>query len=437
MPPARNPQRPARVASAGAARVPAGRQIRRPAARPGPAAPGRAQLRAHSPDPEYLPAGAASRQRVSWVVTAARSGMDRPRAAAGAPTAAADAPAARPTAAERNRQVQREYLERKQARTEAVYAQVSELEARRAELQAQLGPLLARHEQLTRSLPWHEQTEEWSFMASIASCAPGGADEEDTPDQAPLPDLIQSMMLEPDATVEHLYASADLHDTAEEESAVFKPLCLMPGPKPSCSTPWRRLVAKLQLTRAQREGIAAGYEHHIQSEAFLHEDCLGIAAKLQKLPRLVGDLTDSLKPNLAMCAIGCQLAAIAQRGKGLTQQLTRTCFQVFSGAQMKILCELVSVLPLDVRGLCREIAATGPAKRRVQSAPITRLISPAAHSRKRAAARRTVTEQDTITADVASDDARGNAPNVVPQKRRSAGPSSPQDIDKVKKRRER
>jgi hypothetical protein len=45
-----------------------------------------------------------------------------------------------------------------QARTEAVYAQVSELEARRAELQAQLGPLLARHEQLTRSLPWHEQT---------------------------------------------------------------------------------------------------------------------------------------------------------------------------------------------------------------------------------------------------------------------------------------
>lgn len=49
---------------------------------------------------------------------------------------------------------------------------------------------------------------------------------------------------------------------------------------------------------------------------------------------------------------------------------------------MKILCELVSVLPLDVRGLCREIAATGPAKRRVQSAPITRLISPAAHSRK-------------------------------------------------------
>jgi hypothetical protein len=116
MPPARNPQRPARVASAGAARVPAGRQIRRPAARPGPAAPGRAQLRAHSPDPEYLPAGAASRQRVSWVVTAARSGMDRPRAAAGAPTAAADAPAARPTAAERNRQVQREYLERKQVR---------------------------------------------------------------------------------------------------------------------------------------------------------------------------------------------------------------------------------------------------------------------------------------------------------------------------------
>jgi hypothetical protein len=42
-----------------------------------------------------------------------------------------------------------------------------------------------------------------------------------------------------------------------------------------------RLQAKLQLTRAQREGIAAGYEHHIQSEAFLHEDCLGIAAKLQ------------------------------------------------------------------------------------------------------------------------------------------------------------
>lgn len=39
-----------------------------------------------------------------------------------------------------------------------MYAQVSELEARRAELQAQLGPLLARHEQLTRSLPWHEQT---------------------------------------------------------------------------------------------------------------------------------------------------------------------------------------------------------------------------------------------------------------------------------------
>ena len=37
--------------------------------------------------------------------------------------------------------------------------------------------------------------EEWSFMASIASCAPGGADEADTPDQAPLPDLIQSMML--------------------------------------------------------------------------------------------------------------------------------------------------------------------------------------------------------------------------------------------------
>lgn len=116
VPPARNPQRAARVASAGAARVPAGRQIRRHAARPGPAAPGRARLRAHSPDPEYLPAGAASRQRVSWVVTAARSGMDRPRAAAGAPFAAADAPAARPTAAERNRQVQREYLERKQVR---------------------------------------------------------------------------------------------------------------------------------------------------------------------------------------------------------------------------------------------------------------------------------------------------------------------------------
>ena len=43
-------------------------------------------------------------------------------------------------------------------------------------------------------------------MASIASCAPGGADEVDAPDQAPLPDLIHSMMLVRQSQHKHIFS---------------------------------------------------------------------------------------------------------------------------------------------------------------------------------------------------------------------------------------
>jgi hypothetical protein len=39
----------------------------------------------------------------------------------------------------------------------ALFDQVDELEARRAELQVQMASLLCQHEQLARSQPWHDQ----------------------------------------------------------------------------------------------------------------------------------------------------------------------------------------------------------------------------------------------------------------------------------------
>lgn len=54
-----------------------------------------------------------------------------------------------------------------------MHAQVGELEARRAELLAQLGPLLTRHEQLTRSLPWHKQQVPSAVLASLQISIPG------------------------------------------------------------------------------------------------------------------------------------------------------------------------------------------------------------------------------------------------------------------------
>lgn len=37
----------------------------------------------------------------------------------------------------------------------------------------------------------------------------------------------------------------------------------------------------LRLTKSQREAIGDGYERYVQAEAFLHEDCLALATKLQ------------------------------------------------------------------------------------------------------------------------------------------------------------
>lgn len=44
-----------------------------------------------------------------------------------------------------------------QALASAVRDREAELKERREELQVQLGSLLARHEQLARALPWHQQ----------------------------------------------------------------------------------------------------------------------------------------------------------------------------------------------------------------------------------------------------------------------------------------
>ena len=44
-----------------------------------------------------------------------------------------------------------------QAKAEATHASVGHLEERLAELQAYMGPLMTRHAQLTRSMPWHQQ----------------------------------------------------------------------------------------------------------------------------------------------------------------------------------------------------------------------------------------------------------------------------------------
>lgn len=38
---------------------------------------------------------------------------------------------------------------------------------------------------------------------------------------------------------------------------------------------------QLDMSKKQREAIAAGYDCYIQSEAFLRDECLDLAAKLQ------------------------------------------------------------------------------------------------------------------------------------------------------------
>ncbi|KAK9902737.1 hypothetical protein WJX75_004394 [Coccomyxa subellipsoidea] len=329
-----------------------------------------------------------------------------------------------PTTA-RNRQLQREYLQRKRVKDRALFDQVDELEARRAELQVQMASLLCQHEQLARSQPWHDQQEEWSFMASIASCAPGGADEVDAPDQAPLPDLIHSMMLEPDATAANLYASAGLLTPSKDEAASLNTPC--PAAKPTADSaattvPWHQVVKQLDMSKKQREAIAAGYDCYIQSEAFLRDECLDLAAKLQKLPGPVGALTNSWRPNLATHLISSQLAGIAKHGNELTQRLTQTCFQVLTDAQQGLLRQLFSPLPLDVHALCDEVASLVPKKVRAQNMPAAKGCSnqPAVR-RKRAAANKPVAAQENACADVCAYVAvkKGNAPDLRKRPRNS------------------
>ncbi len=112
---------PAAVGSAGAKIAlevsPAGWQIRRPASRPlTSATAGRRRPHALA-DPDYVPgaAAAAAPQRALWAGAPAQARITRTRGAAAAPAVAAAA-AGRRTAAEKNREVQREYLQRKQVR---------------------------------------------------------------------------------------------------------------------------------------------------------------------------------------------------------------------------------------------------------------------------------------------------------------------------------
>ena len=41
---------------------------------------------------------------------------------------------------------------------------------------------------------------------------------------------------------------------------------------------------RLRLSKSQKDDIGKIYEHHVQAEAFLQEDCLAIAIKLQVAP---------------------------------------------------------------------------------------------------------------------------------------------------------
>ncbi|CAL8466355.1 g5891 [Coccomyxa elongata] len=303
-------------------------------------------------------------------------------------------PAARLAATERNRKVQREYLQRKQAREQATHASVVHLEERLAELQAHMGPLLARHEQLTWSLPWHQQQEEVDFMASIARSSPCRTEASAGMQSPPSPSrFVENMMLEPDTTMHQIFASAGLHDFKQGDGAnqstnvAAAHACITPrnaARGSSDSAPLQSLVGRLRLTKSQKETIGEGYACYVQAETFLQEDCLALATKLQRLPTPGGALEDSSLQVLARHLIGSQLGGIIRRDQELTQRLTHTCFQVLNRHQVDLLRQVAPSAALDWPALCREI--TGGRLKRARPPPAADSI-PTAQPTKRAALR--------------------------------------------------
>ncbi|BDA51287.1 hypothetical protein COCOBI_18-1640 [Coccomyxa sp. Obi] len=384
-------------ALAGPPAVPAAAAAGRSGARApaGPTAPTAASRMA----PRIVTRGTVIMPRVTAPSAPARS---RPVMAPAPPASrqVTGAPAVRLAAAERNRKVQRKYLQRKQAKEQATHASVGHLEERLAELQAQMEPLLAQHEQLTRSLPWHQQQEEVDFMASIASSSSCRSEANPDMQSPPSPSrFIENMMLEPVATVDQILESVGLHDFTQDDntnhnaSAAPFSACTAPRNAARCSSdpaPLQSLVARLRLTNSQKKAIGEGYARHVQAEAFLLEDCLALATKLQKLPTPVAVLECSSQPILARHLISSQLGGIVKRDRELTQRLTHTCLQVLNRHQVDLLRQLAPSEPLDWPTLCREITCRRLKRSRPQP---TTDSTPTAQPKKRVASRATAVRQ--------------------------------------------
>ncbi|CAK0732231.1 hypothetical protein CVIRNUC_000102 [Coccomyxa viridis] len=228
----------------------------------------------------------------------------------------------------RNRVIQKQYLQRKKDQRTALLESVMDLEAQRAELRAEMQPLWARHQSLTRSLPPCLQQEELRYLASL-SCVQRRLYEADVKPlvlqlycQAPLA-AYEALLAPPLTTHEHhlvsemlLPASRACTATSTAPAAALDDLSELPV----------KIMGELALRQAQVEKLSAVGQCVLQTLDPLRSKC---SAQLREL------LTALASPVLALCNTQRSVALVGQLCTDL-DLLAASCQAMEEQARLKL-----------------------------------------------------------------------------------------------------